>query len=307
MQPQVACDPVLSSWFNDIHNKDKNKLIFVCGETGNCKSGSALRLAWDFDRDRNNKPRFYFSADPSDPKNRVVTSAAAFINLIKSNLPKGSCVVWDEIGVDADNREYYSLKNRLIKKVFQTFRSKNLVVLMTVPDFNSVDIGVRKLAHGYLEMHGQVDGGSYAKGIFQWLQTNPKTGKIYYKYPRYLGEFGCKYRIKKYYIKRPPAMLEEIYKDLKEKVNQAWYDDYKNQLDYMAEFTGDKLKDRNMSLPDLEEKVKELGVGLFFDFKKAKFVDVLLEAKLDIPSTKAKALAKYLNVQVDLDKIKPSS
>jgi septin family protein len=68
-----------------------------------------------------NQCRFYLSADPFDPKNRVVTSAQAFVQLIGSGLPKGSCIIWDEIGVDADNREYFTLKNRLVKKVFQTF------------------------------------------------------------------------------------------------------------------------------------------------------------------------------------------
>lgn len=294
--PHIKVDPIYTRIWRDIFSKDKNKLIFVCGGTGDCKSGSSITMSNDLDRDYLNRPRFYFTSDPHNPKNRIVTSAQAFIQLISTNLPKGSCIIWDEIGVDADNREYYSLKNRLVKKVFQTFRYKNLIVFMTVPDFNSVDIGVRKLAHGYLEMHGQAMNGTMARGKFQWLQTNPKTGKIYYKFPRWIGDDGSKNKLVNYYIKRPPAEMEETYKLLKDRVNKAWYKDFNQQLNFMKKFTGDKIIAK-LSLKELEEEVMKHPLK-YWDVEKEKFVDVLLEAEFDLVGTKARSLAKYLNAQV---------
>jgi len=295
--PQVKLDPVNNQIWRDVHRRDKNKLVFVCGETGDCKSGSAITKCWELDRGAGNKPRFYVSDDPDDPKNRVVTSAEGFIRLIKTKLPTGSCIIWDEIGVDADNREYYTLKNRLVKKVFQTFRYKNLIVFMTVPDFNSVDIGVRKLAHGYMEMKGQVRGGTMARGRWQWISTNPKTGKIYYIYPRWITPDGEKCKLIHYYVNRPPADIEERYKRLKDRVNERWYNDFESQIKFMNKFTGVGAT-REMSLVDLKDEVIKNPLEYWNDYKE-KFIDVLLEAKLGLNTSRAKSLAKYLNAEYE--------
>jgi len=295
LPPQIKNDPVLAKIWNDVHRKDKNALIFVCGGTGDCKSGSSITLSDLLDRGMYNQPRFYISDDPKDEKNRIVTSAQMFIKLIKQKLPIGSCIIWDEIGVDADNREYYSLKNRLVKKVFQTFRYKNLIVFMTVPDFNSVDIGVRKLAHGYLEMHGKV-GKDVAKGKFQWVDTNPKTGKNYYKYPRYVSEFGEKCKLMQYFIPRPRIELEKPYKILKDKVNKAWYKDYSAQLEYMQRYNSEKGDRGKIDLVELQKDVMKNPTAYFSDHND-KFVPVLLEAKLGITASRAKDLAKLLEAQ----------
>jgi len=297
MPPQVKADPVNSRIWRDIYAKDKNKLIFVCGGTGDCKSGSSITKCLELDRDYANRTRFYFTSDPNNPNNRVLTSAQAFINLIRTKLPKGSCIIWDEIGVEADNREYYSLKNKLVKKVFQTFRYKNLIVFMTVPDFNSVDVGVRKLVHGYLEMHGQVEGGTMARGKFQWLSTDPKTGKIYYKYPRWIGPDGSKNKLKNYYVPRPPPVVEKVYKKLKDTVNANWYNDFDKQLSFMKKYTKD-LENVKTTLEELKDEVMKQPLE-YWDSEKESFVDVLLEGKLAIPTTQSTRLAKYLNIQLN--------
>jgi len=294
--PQVRCDPVNSRIWDNIYNKDKNSLIFFCGGTGDCKSGSALMKAIELDRDYKNRCRFYFSDDPNDPKNQVVTSAQAFVSLVGSKLPKGSVILWDEIGVDADNREYHTLKNRLVKKVFQTFRYRNFIVLMTVPDFNSVDLGVRKLVHGFVEMQGQVFGGSHAKGKWQWVDTSPKTGKIYFKYPRWFDAEGVKKKLGRYYIPRPPADMEAKYKRLKDKVNRNWMISYKKQLKYMEEFVKGQSESR-LTLVDMEKDVLSYGVQCI-DMDRKRFSDVLLESKLDISYSRAKTLARYLNMRL---------
>ena len=298
---QVKCDPINRRVWNKIYKKDKNVLVFVCGETGSCKSGSALRKSIELDRDIHNKCRFYLSTDPFDPKNRVVTSAKAFVKLISSNLPKGSCVIWDEIGVDADNREYFTLKNRLIKKVFQTFRYLNLIVFMTVPDFHSVDIGVRKLIHAYIEMKGKVRDGEQAASKWQWTSTNPKDGKVYFKYPQYVDGDGMKKKIKSYEIPRPPKDVEKIYKKLKDNVNKNWYENYNKQLAYMQNFLKEGAAQKNVG--ELEKEVMANQED-YFDTEDFAFLDFEIESKLGISAAKATKVAIRLNKKLKAGRLK---
>lgn len=301
MPPQIKADPVNSEMFGRVYYKDKNILVLVCGGTGDCKSGSSITKLWELDRGQNNEPRFYVSANPDDPKNRVVTSAQKFVKLIAGKLPKGSGVLWDEIGIDADNREYYTLKNRLVKKVMQTFRHKNLIVFMTVPDFNSVDIGVRKLVHGYLEMRGQAMGGTMANGKFQWVQTNPKTGKQYFKNPRYKDRStGIIKKLKVYYIKKPPPELEIPYKQMKEVVNAEWYKRYNAELKYMQDYIKERATTKGDSLMELVNKIMQNPMPYYHPAKK-KIEYTLIEAdpKLKIGSNKARKVAKLLNIKLE--------
>ncbi len=298
---QIKHDPINRRVWNKIYKKDKNVLIFVCGGTGDCKSGSALRKAIEFDRDIHNKCRFYFSEDPSDPKNRIVTSAQAFVKLISSGLPKGSCIIWDEIGVDADNREYFTLKNRLIKKVFQTFRYLNLIVFMTVPDFHSVDIGVRKLIHAYIEMQGKVGDGEQAGCKWQWTSANPKTGDVYFKYPQYVDSAGMKKKIKYYEIPRPPRDIEAIYKKLKNNVNKNWYDNYNKQLAFMQNFLKEGAAQK--SVGELSKEILENQED-YFDTDEFKFLDFEMEDKLGISAAKATKIANRLNKKLKAGRLK---
>ena len=298
---QVKCDPINRRIWSKIYKKDKNVLIFVCGETGSCKSGSALRKCIELDRDKHNKCRFYFSADPFDPGNRVVTSAQAFVKLISSGLPKGSCIIWDEIGVDADNREYFTLKNRLVKKVFQTFRYLNLIVFMTVPDFHSVDIGVRKLIHAYIEMGGKIGDGEQAISKWQWTSTNPKSGDVYFKYPQYVDSEGMKKKIKSYEIPRPPKNVEKIYKELKDNVNKNWYENYNKQLAFMQHFLKEGAAQKNVG--ELEKEVMANQED-YFDTDNFAFLDFEIESKLGISAAKATKVANRLNKKLKANRLK---
>jgi len=300
MPPQIKADPINSEMFSRVYYKDKNILVLVCGGTGDCKSGSSITKLWELDRGQDNEPRFYVSADPDDPNNRVVTSAQKFVKLISGKLPKGSGILWDEIGIDADNREYYTLKNRLVKKVMQTFRHKNLIVFMTVPDFNSVDIGVRKLVHGYLEMRGQAMKGTMASGKFQWVQTNPKSGKQYFKNPRYRDKgTGIIKKLKVYYIRKPPQELEIPYKKMKEVVNAEWYKRYNVELKYMQDYIKDRDAAKGDSLMELVNMIMKNPLPYYHPIKK-RFVAALIEAdpRLNMGPTKARKVASLLNVKL---------
>lgn len=223
----LSTDPVLSEAWKRIYRQDRNVLGVVCGGTGTRKSGSSITFCNNFDVGRAVAPN-RFSLD------RIVFTAQDFIRLVKSNLPKGSAIIWDEAGVDNDSREYYTKKNKLIKYVFQTFRYRNFLVLLTVPDLASIDVGTRKLMHVYFEMADTQPFRTCAISKVQWFQTSPKTGKIYFKTPRFWQD-GIYRKLDPYYIPKPPVELEDPYKKKKDERARNWYKQYDQELDYMDE------------------------------------------------------------------------
>jgi hypothetical protein len=223
----VKGDPIMQECWKRIYRQDRNVLAIFCGATGTRKSGSAISFCDNMDVSRDNKRRFN--------NTRIVFKAQDFIKLVQSNLPKGSAILWDEAGVDNDAREYYTKKNKLIKYVFQTFRYKNYLVVLTVPDLKSIDIGTRKLMHLYFEMYDSQSLPNHSAGKVEWIQTNPKEGKLYFKSPRFWGKDGIYRKLGTYYIPKPRPELELPYKQFKDVSASQWYSDFNKELDYMDE------------------------------------------------------------------------
>ena len=172
---------------------------------------------------------------------------------------------------------------------------------MTVPDFHSVDIGVRKLIHVYIEMQGKVGDGEQAGCKWQWTSADPKTGKVYFKYPQYIDGEGMKKKIKYYEIPRPPKDQEAIYKKLKDNVNKNWYDNYNKQLAYMQNFLKAGAAQKNVG-----ELTKEVIANQedYFDTEDFKFLDFEIEDKLGISAAKATKIANRLNKKLKAGRLK---
>lgn len=152
------------------HNK--NFMCVICGETGSGKSYSALKLAE--------------MIDPNFNINHVVFSGQEFMELLNKpdELPAGSVLIWDEAGVNMASRDFASLFNKLLMKVLQTFRHRNICCIFTVPSFSFIDIQARKLLHAYIETCGINRKEKKVVTKFLFLQSSARYGdKIYYHYP----------------------------------------------------------------------------------------------------------------------------
>lgn len=144
--------------------------MIVCGATGTGKSFSAMTIAKLLD------PSF-------DVKKRVVFTVENFMKLLNSGeLKRGNVIVWDEAGVGIPAREWYTISNKAINYVLQTFRHMNLGVIFTTPSFDYIDKQTRLLFHIYIETvkidtHNQ-------RVIVKVMenQFNPAMGKEYKKY-----------------------------------------------------------------------------------------------------------------------------
>lgn len=207
-----------NAW-NRTRRYNKNYLAAFCGQTGSGKSWAALRMAHDLDVAYNGRARFNID--------RVVFSAEDFINLVKQKLPKGSFIIWDEVGIGINSRTFYNQQNLNISYVTQTFRSKNYGVLYTVPSFGYVDKQVRQLFHAYFEMKRinfseKVGFARYFDIIF-----SPRFGTVRYPQPRKI-EFGIKEIIDGIGFPKPPKELIDQYEEKKEIYLDKMYEIYKD-------------------------------------------------------------------------------
>lgn len=141
------------------------------------KSYSGISLAEDIDP--------YFNVD------RIIFHPKDFISLLESSLPKGSVIMWEEVGVSLSSRDWYKEQNKIMSSLFETFRRHNLILIMTVPFVKFIDSRIRSMIHGFAEM---IDP-TFSGGNFGWLKyfhviVEQRSGKIRHRYPRIRDDEG---------------------------------------------------------------------------------------------------------------------
>lgn len=117
-------------------NQNKNFLMIVAGEPGSGKSYGAMRLGQLIDHSFN--------------INKVVFTSKQFMEAIQ-NAKKGDCIIFDEAGVGVPSRDWYTIQNKMLGYVVQTFRHLNLCIIFTVPNISFIDVQLRNLFNLYLE------------------------------------------------------------------------------------------------------------------------------------------------------------
>lgn len=194
---------MIIKWKNRINRRNRNLLIIICGATGSGKSYTALTIA------KLINPKFSVS-------NNVVFDVEHFMDLLNTKkLRKGDVIVWDEAGVGIPAREWYSISNKAINYVLQTFRHLNLCVIFTTPSFDYVDKQTRLLFHVYIETV-RID---YKKKKVSCKvmenQFNPSMGKEYKKYYWIGGVKKTRFKIAK-----PTKQMVKEYEKLKKVFSQ---------------------------------------------------------------------------------------
>src|SRR3989304_6538706 len=106
-------DPFITKIRNRVYKKDLDAVIAMVGERGSTKSGSSISLGYKIDYDKNGYSRFYLPVDylpkgfklkPGEVMPRVVFTPSHFLRLItEDQLPPGSVIILDEIGVLGDS------------------------------------------------------------------------------------------------------------------------------------------------------------------------------------------------------------
>lgn len=148
---------------------------------------------------------------------RIVFTVKAFMEIINRKNPDGTwylqpgdILLFDEIGVEGNNRAWQTLTNKVLNFIIQTIRHRRIVILFTAPGFDYVDKSVRKLFHAYIEtikiFHSR--GVNQCKGMD--IQFNPRFGTVYMKYPKIVVN-GKQGKLELVYFKMPSVKLRNAY------------------------------------------------------------------------------------------------
>lgn len=213
-------DTIFVKYVKDrIFKQNKNFFMIIVGGVGTGKSYSALRIAENLDE--------------SFDINRCCFKALPFMKKIKEfqdlveqeNISiKGKAILWDELGVEHNAREFMTISNRVMNFFFQTSRALNLIVIMTVPYLSFVDSATRKLAHCIAETQGINQRKKQVTLKIKFLQVAPFTGKEYPKYLRYRKN-NRTYKIERIKVPMPSPKIAKPYEIEKKKYLSQLYSD----------------------------------------------------------------------------------
>lgn len=181
---------------------NRNWMALIQGETGVGKSYVALRLGQIIDKN--------FSVD------NVVFTPKEFAALLDSErLKAGSVIVFDEGGVGISSRDWATYSNRLISNITQTFRTKRLIVLFTLPNGRFLDSSVRNLFHALIEPIGVSPNTNTNAFKLLKIEQNYRQNKTYYSYYRFKDEKTG--RFYKYAIMRIGKPTDDLCKEYEDK------------------------------------------------------------------------------------------
>jgi len=157
-------------------NNGIGQIIFISGPQGSGKSWSAIALAQAVLRK---------TGVPFSIKNTVFETHEFFKTYNnKLRTPEKSYILFEEIGVNASSKDALSKTNKILMKVSQTVRYRQLLLILTAPDISFVDKTLRKQLHFMLETEkmDRKNGYCYLKPFI--VKNIQRTGDIHYVYPK---------------------------------------------------------------------------------------------------------------------------
>ncbi|MEM3555280.1 MAG: hypothetical protein QXF56_00970 [Candidatus Micrarchaeia archaeon] len=227
-------DSIVDWIYNRVHKQNKNFMCAIIGETGSGKSYCALRIAEVLDSTFN--------------ISRVCFTPNEFMALLNSGLlRRGNFIVLDEAGVSMPARDFMSFTNKAMSYILQTFRHENLGVIFTLPDLNMMDVSARKLLHALIETQ-EIDAQRQEVLVkFFFINNNPRFGKIYARYPRFVSEDGAVIKYDGFYIGKPSEALIQAYEEKKK------------------QFTAQLKRDISLELQKLEKRKNRVDSDEYFN------------------------------------------
>lgn len=165
MTTQRSSSSVIQIMHDRVWKKNKNVILFVVGPTGSGKSWASLRIG-----------------ECLDPNFTIENVCFGVRELIEKSqdAKKGTCLVFDEAGIDASNRSSMTKLNKAVSSLAQTFRHRNTFNILTLPVASMTDVHLRVLAHYVMETINITNNQCITK--FKYIQVNPLTSTIYRKY-----------------------------------------------------------------------------------------------------------------------------
>ena len=165
------------------HNQ--HAIVMIVGKTGEGKSRTGLfmgyRVAVYLAKQLGGVWQDYFNSE-----NIAVMTTEEVIRVMKANSPK-KVIILDDIGAAWNSRDWNSKGNKILNRIIMTFRNKNNLLILTLPDSVILDKVPRNLLHYHIEMFKQeFDDGFAIYKLFRVLRRY-RTGKTYFIHPRLNG------------------------------------------------------------------------------------------------------------------------
>lgn len=259
--------------------RNQNFICAITGSTGSGKSWSALRLAEQLDPD--------FSAE------NICFTARQFLDLVNGKtkqLKKGSVILFDELQVSLGHMDFQSLQAKLLNYVLQTFRHKNIILLITTPHFNFINAASRKLFHSRMETISIDKNKQQVKLKPYLLQVSQDEGKIYRKYLRVLfnGEISP---LKIIRVGKPSQQVIQAYEDKKTAFTTQLNENIAEDLARLEEGRGGKrelteiqediVKDlvNGLTIPEIAVKRGNLEQVIYFHINQIKKKGIKIKAR----------------------------
>lgn len=235
----------LSSYAKARVMSNQNFILLIVGPTGSGKSYSAMEVARDMDQG--------FTTE------RIVFYPEDFIRITKQGLPPGSVIMWDEVGVGLSSRDWWSIQNKMIAYVLETFRRDRIILIMTTPNVGFIDKKVRALLHGFAETIDKTfTGDKFGYVKYFHIISNLREGKMMYRYPRIRDKHGRTRVIRgktstsgNMRFTLPPEWLTEPYEEMKMVFTESLKD---KALEILSESSSTSSK---MEIEDIINNLQE--------------------------------------------------
>lgn len=244
------------------HNQ--NIIILIEAKPGKGKSYAAMDLAvwlsFKLQKKFGGKPWDYFNIG------HMAIIMPDEIIRIAENVKQYGIYIFDDFGVGYSARDWHSDANKAMNNVLETMRTKNNVLIMTVPDSDWIDKIGRNILHFKIVMHQSMFdlGISTGKLTMEEKQYNTVSRKVLHPYLKNSTEiynhivFG-----------KPPKALCDEY-DIRRKVQLQRLDDQAMQV----------LKDKEIAKREAIEKanmpskkdrvlevIRDVDAGIYDTFK----------------------------------------
>ena len=138
--------------------------------------------------------------------------------------------------------------NKAMALLLQTWRHRNIIMFVTVPDISFVDAGIRKLFDAIVECQEVVKSRRVVRVKWKWIQVNTQSGKAYFHNPK------SRNRLKRLEIGKPSVKLVHAYEKKKTAFTTELYKELQKEIT-------PEIKERKNDI----RKCTECGsVGTFF-------------------------------------------
>lgn len=217
---------VLDYFYRKIFKDGEDVFVVVTGKKGKGKSFAGIRIGEVFSGEYTHLP---FSIETN-----VKHTVKSLLRLVNSgNLPEGSVIIMEEIGVGANSRDFMKQVNKALNFLSQTIRFRHYFIIFNVPNWGLVDKSLRVLAAARIEMIAKNKKLGYSHGKLYLLDYDDYYNKEWRRFLR-LKWKGVKRIgvVKNVYFGLPGDKLIEDYQKKKVEYSTQLYKDLENSIDF---------------------------------------------------------------------------